>query len=77
MIVPKRHVDTIAHFTDDERAAYMELLAQYESSGYSIYLRAAQSGRKTVAHQHTHLIEVGKAIKAQLFIEKPHVNLTR
>jgi len=77
MIVPKRHVDTIAHLTDEERAAYMDLLAHYESAGYSIYLRSTQSGRKTVAHQHTHLIEVGESIKAQLFIEKPHINLTR
>lgn len=77
MIVPKRHVDTIAHFTDEERIAYMDLLAYYESAGYSIYLRSTQSGRKTVAHQHTHLIEVGESIKAQLFIEKPHINLTR
>jgi diadenosine tetraphosphate (Ap4A) HIT family hydrolase len=77
MIVPKRHVDSIAHFTDEERVAYMGLLARYESTGYSIYLRASQSGRKTVAHQHTHLIQVGKGIKAQLFIERPHINITR
>lgn len=77
MIVPKRHVDSIAHFTNDEQLAYMQLLARYESAGYSIYLRAAASGRKTVAHQHTHLIQVGQAIKTQVFIERPHINFVR
>ena len=77
MIVPKRHVDSLIEFNDAEQREYIALLAAYEDAGYSIYMRAPASGRKTVAHQHTHLIQVGKQIKVQLFIEKPHVNLTR
>lgn len=77
LIVPKRHIDSIGHFTRAEKTAYIDLIAEYEAKGYSIYSRAAQNGRKSVVHQHTHLIEVGKGIKAQLFIQKPHVNLTR
>lgn len=77
LLVPRRHIDTIADFTREERDEYMDLLATYESKGYSSYSRAPQSGRKTVAHQHTHLIQVGKAFRAQLFIERPHINLTR
>lgn len=77
MIVPKRHVDSIGHFTPEECLEYLDLLAQYEASGYSVYLRAAQNKRKSVVHQHTHLIEVGPRIRAQLFIEKPHINITR
>jgi diadenosine tetraphosphate (Ap4A) HIT family hydrolase len=77
MIVPRRHIDSIADFSREERDEYMDLLASYESRGYSIYSRAAQSGRKTVVHQHTHLIQVGKSIKAQLFIDWPHINFTR
>ena len=76
MVVPKRHVDSITAFTSDEKAEYLDLLAIYEAKGYSIYLRAAQNTRKSVTHQHTHLIEVRSRIKAQLFIEKPHINIT-
>lgn len=77
LIVPKRHIDSIADFTPQERNEYMDLLADYETRGYSTYTRAPTSGRKTVVHQHTHLIQVGKSIKAQLFVEKPHINITR
>jgi len=77
LIVPKRHIDSIADFTHEEREEYMDLLADYESRGYSTYTRAPSSGRKTVAHQHTHLIQVGDSIKAQLFIQTPHINITR
>lgn len=76
MIVPKRHIDSIGHFNPKERAEYMNLLAEYESTGYSVYARAPQSIIKSIAHQHTHLIKVGKHIKAQVFVHKPRIRLT-
>jgi len=78
MIVPKRHVDSIAHFTPAERQDYMSNLAKYESKGFSIYARAATNKIKSVAHQHTHLIETDNHIKRYLFfISKPHMLFTK
>lgn len=77
LLVPKRHVDTLAHFTHDERVEYMAILAEYESNGFNIYSRSPGSGQKSVAHQHTHFIKSGKPISSQLFINKPHIMFYR
>lgn len=74
MVVPKRHVDSISHFTPTEAKSYLELLAEYEAKGYSIYARAADNKAKSIVHQHTHLIKLNsKRIKAMAFVHKPHV----
>lgn len=77
MLVPKRHVDSIADFDHDERLEYVAIMMEYESSGYNIYSRTHASGQKSVAHQHTHFIKIGKQISSQVFLNKPHVNIVR
>ena len=42
------------NFKNQKKA--QEILSKYEAQGFSIYARAAQNVRKTVKHQHTHLI---------------------
>ena len=56
MIVPKQHTETIGDFSKEELQEYVNILAKYEKMGYSIYARAPQNKRKTVSHEHTHLI---------------------
>lgn len=74
MVVPKRHVDSIAHFSEEESKQYLGLLAEYESQGYSVYARSPHNISKSVAHQHTHLIKLGNTKKkAVFFIRKPHI----
>lgn len=65
MIVPLRHVDTISDFNTNELREYVSLLAKYEGKGFSVYARSANNQRKTVEHEHTHLIslEESKPIK--------------
>lgn len=75
LIVPKRHVDSIAHFDTDERHEFADVLAEWEAKGFSIYARASQNKRKSVVHQHTHLIEVGEAITRQFYLRKPFINI--
>lgn len=75
LVVPKRHVDSIAHFDRAERADYIDVLAEWEARGFSLYARAPQSAKKSVVHQHTHLIEVGKTIKSQFYLAKPFINI--
>ena len=74
MVIPRRHVDSIAHFSETERKAYVDLLANYEKDGFSIYARAPTSKIKSVIHQHTHLIEVDNKVKRILFyVKKPRI----
>ena len=56
LLIPKRFTETISDFSPAEREEYFEILSKYEALGFSIYARAAQNVRKTVKHQHTHLI---------------------
>jgi hypothetical protein len=73
LVVPKRHVDSIGHFTPAESKEYMAVISQYEQTGYSLYSRAPQNITKSVVHQHTHLIKLGtKKARALLYINKPH-----
>jgi diadenosine tetraphosphate (Ap4A) HIT family hydrolase len=72
MIVPRRHTDTISHFTSAESSEFVKLIAKYEKLHYNIWARAASSTIKTVVHQHTHLIKPkGKARKFVFLLRKP------
>lgn len=77
LLVPKRHIDSIAHFTSEEKVEFADALAEWEGKGYSLYARSAQNEHKSVPHQHTHLIEVGKSIKGQFYLNKPFINIAR
>lgn len=76
MIIPKRHIDRLADLKSPEMVEFMDLIGSYESIGYNIYARAPQSGNKTVAHQHTHLIKpVGRMHKFMFYLEKPYIRI--
>ena len=74
MIIPKRHVDSLAAFSPQEASEFLKLLSEYESQGYNVYARAPGSKIKTVVHQHTHLIKPkGKMRKFIIFARKPYI----
>lgn len=78
MLIPKRHVDSLAHFKPTEQQEFTHLLGKYEEQGYSVYARAPSNGLKSIAHQHTHLIAVDSKVKRViLFIRKPHLLFTK
>ena len=78
MIVPKRHIDAISHFTDVEMKEYAAIIAEYDDMDYSSYARARGNKSKTVTHQHTHLIKLGKRHKAiGIYLSRPYINLHR
>ena len=71
MLVPKRHVDSIGKFSDQELMVFGKVIGEYEDDGYSVYGRAATNASKSVAHQHTHLIKVSsRRIKALVFLDR-------
>lgn len=56
ILIPKRHVESLSLFTNDELKEFAALLAKYESIGYNFYGRSYGSEFKSIKHQHTHLI---------------------
>lgn len=73
MVIPKRHVASLAELTSEERLDVMNLCAEYEAQSYNIYARGVKSNRRSMAHQHTHLIKIDdKETKFYLAIRKPY-----
>lgn len=67
MVIPKRHILSIAELNDKERSEWVSLVADYESHGYNIYLREKENTTKSVPHQHTHLIKTSNK-KASFYV---------
>lgn len=57
MIVPRRHVVGLTELNQEERDEWFQYAEVYEKLGYSVYARAPKNSRKSVVHQHTHLIK--------------------
>jgi diadenosine tetraphosphate (Ap4A) HIT family hydrolase len=73
MIIPKRHVESLKDFTDEEAAEFVRMSAKYESNGYNVYARAIGNISRSVLHQHTHLIKTdARRTRAIFFIRKPY-----
>lgn len=72
MIVPKKHIDSIAKLPSEASIEYVKLLSKYEKMQYSQYSRAPSSVIKSVVHQHTHLIKPkGEPKKFVLLFRSP------
>lgn len=77
MVIPMRHIESIADFTKQEQSDFMKIVGTYEKEGYSIYARGSDNVNRSVRHQHTHLIRLGKKKPTLvLHIRKPHILLT-
>src|SRR3982751_1710470 len=37
MVIPIRHVESLADFTDEEKLEYMAILGEYEAQNYDVY----------------------------------------
>lgn len=78
MIVPKRHVHWLHEFKANEQKQYFKLIAEYEKAGFNIYARTHKSNRKSVPHQHTHLIKVAsEELKVLIYCKRPHLTIFR
>jgi len=73
LLVPKRHAENMCALSDKERLEMITIIAKYESDGYNIYARGVKSERRSVLHQHTHLIKTqGRQAYISLFSRKPY-----
>ena len=74
MIEPKKHIDSLNDLSLEEAYEYLQLVSDYENKGYNIYARAPVSNRRTIVHQHTHLLKLdGKSKKVIIFTHKPRI----
>jgi galactose-1-phosphate uridylyltransferase len=73
LLVPKRHVLSLAELQDDEKLEAISLMAEYEADGYSVYWRNQTSSSRSIPHQHTHLFKLGdKRLSLLLYLWRPY-----
>ena len=73
LVIPKRHVESLEEFVDQEKLDLVTLLATYEAKGFNVYARGVGNMSRSQPHQHTHLIKlVNKRPKLHLFVAKPY-----
>lgn len=78
MIIPKRHVASLAELNEVERADYLEAMSQYNMKGYALYARSPGNVTGSMVHQHTHLMKIDNKRKKWLFyVRKPYMVWTR
>lgn len=72
LVVPLKHIDSVAHFTKPMIEEYHKILSEYDQAGYNVYARAPASKIKSITHQHTHLIKsVGRPKRFIVLLRKP------
>lgn len=74
LVVPKHHVHSLNDLRDEELLDAMKICAKYEAKGYNVYARSSGSVRRSVSHQHTHLIKIDhKPPRISFFLHKPYL----
>lgn len=72
LVIPKRHVESLGDLSEDEQLDIMKICSRYEKDGYNVYARAKGSVRRSVIHQHTHLIKIDPhEPRVSFFMRKP------
>ena len=74
MVIPKKHVGSLAELDAAEQAGVIALIARYESQSYDVFARSPRSLSRSVHHQHTHLIKTADTpARGLLFLRRPRV----
>lgn len=77
LIVPKIHTDRLSSLDAEAAEEYLNLVGEYEVQGYNFYGRAPHSKRKSIEHQHTHLIQIdGRHRNLLIYSQKPYIRFT-
>jgi diadenosine tetraphosphate (Ap4A) HIT family hydrolase len=73
LLIPKRHILTLAELSDKERLAVIGQAALYETKGCGVYARGVGFIKRSMKHQHTHLIKISnKKPKIAVFLQSPY-----
>lgn len=74
MLVPKQHIESIGLLPEEALVEYARIIAKFESNDYSLYARSMKNVAKTIPHQHTHLLKLGKTDKRfSIYFKKPYI----
>ncbi len=77
MLIPRKHHINLGELNREEKMDYMEMLAKYESEGYSVYSRGEANHERSQPHIHTHLLMAkGGRARFLLYAEKPYIVLS-
>jgi hypothetical protein len=78
MVIPKKHHETMATFSDKEKLDAMNIMGEYEAQGYSVYGRGKGSASRSVKHQHTHLLKMdNKPSNIVFYARKPYFMIAK
>lgn len=58
MLIPKRHITSIAEFDSSEDQQFLTAVKDYESRDYCTYSRVPSAKSKSIAHLHIHFIKL-------------------
>ncbi len=74
LLTPKRHVSSLGDLNNGEKQEYINIIQDYEMSGYNIYARGKGSKKKSEpGHYHTHIIKTKhKIFSFLIYSEKPY-----
>ena len=73
LVVPKEHVTSVSDLSDAAKADIMTVIGEYEKTDYNAYARGATNGRRSVIHQHTHLIKTNhKQARFFMMFRRPY-----
>ena len=73
LIIPKSHVEELVDLEDEARISIFNKIIDYEKKGYSFYARGVGFIKRSVKHQHTHLIKVNnKKPRVAFFLSFPY-----
>lgn len=74
LIVPKNHVENLNDLSLKERNEIMRLITKYEGEGYNVYMRETGFVKRSIKHQHTHLIKTSnKKPRFSIFVSRPYI----
>lgn len=72
-LVPLKHTESLATLSPAAKQECVDIIAEWEAKGYSVYARAPGNVSKSIAHQHTHLMKLsGRKIKVLFYIKRPY-----
>jgi ATP adenylyltransferase len=73
LLAPKRHILTLSELNNDEKIEAINLMAEYEANGYSVYWRSQTNESRSVPHHHTHLLKLNnRSVRFVFYLKKPY-----
>lgn len=77
MLIPIQHVTSLSELPNEANEEFSRLIVDFESRGYSFYGRSPENITKSIAHQHTHLIKLGKRKRLWIYSRRPAIFIAK